>query len=141
MLITILTSVFSKFFPFIFFWANLAKFFNFTEISYRGTLLYTYYDFNVCFFKIFVIHIFWVNLVPKSEVLQINWNLAYGYITMWLLQSQCLFFRNFCHSYFSGKFGPKIWSSSDWLKLGAEVDCDMLVSILMFIFSKVLSFI
>ena len=48
------------------------KFFKITEIWYRGVLLYAYNDFNAYFFKIFVIHIFWANLVPKSEVLQIN---------------------------------------------------------------------
>ena len=48
----------------------------------RGTLLYAYYGFNVSFFKILFIHIFWANLVPKSEVLQINWNLVQAYIAI-----------------------------------------------------------
>ena len=43
-----------------------------TEIWYRGTLLYGYYDFNVYFLKIFVIHFFGAKLVPKSELLQID---------------------------------------------------------------------
>ena len=42
---------------------------------------------------------------------------------------------------FSGKFGPKIWSSSNWLKFGTEVDCYILILILMFIFSTFLLFI
>ena len=51
-----------------------------------GTLLYPYFEFNVYFFKIFVIHIFWANLVPKSEGPQIKWNLVQGYIAICLLQ-------------------------------------------------------
>ena len=47
-------------------------FFELTEIWYKGTLLYAYFDFNVYFFKIFVINIFWANLISKPEVLQIN---------------------------------------------------------------------
>ena len=46
------------------------------------------------------------------------------------------FSQNSFHSYFWGKFGPKIWSSSDWLKFGTEVDYHILILILMFIFSK-----
>ena len=48
------------------------KFSKLPEIWYRGTLLYVYYDFNVYFFKIFAIHIYWANLVPKYKVLKIN---------------------------------------------------------------------
>ena len=43
-----------------------------------GTLLFPYFEFNDYFFKIFVIHIFWANLAPKSEVPQIKWNLVQG---------------------------------------------------------------
>ena len=48
------------------------------------------------------------------------------------------FFRNSFHLYFFGNLGPKIWSSSNWLKSGTEVDCYMLISILLFVFSKFL---
>ena len=41
-------------------------------------MLCAYYDFNVYFFKSFVSHVFWTNLVPKSNVLQIDWNLIQG---------------------------------------------------------------
>ena len=58
-----------------------------------------------------------------------------------LIKVLYLFFQNSFHSHFFGKFGPKIWSSSNWLKFGTEVDCYMLISILMFIFSKFLLFI
>ena len=40
-----------------------------------------------------------------------------------------------------GKFGPKIWSSSDWLKFCTEIGYHILISILMFIFSKLFSLI
>ena len=51
------------------------------------------------------------------------------------------FFQNSFHSYFWGKFGLKICSSSNLLKFGTEVDYHILISILMFIFSKFFSFI
>ena len=76
------------------------------------------------------------NLVPKSEVLQINWNLVQGYIAIWLLEFWCLFFQNFCQSYFLGKFDLKIWSFPNWLKFSAGVHYNMSITILMFIFQK-----
>ena len=60
MLILILMFIFPKFLSFIFFgqiWSQNLKFSKLTEIWCRGTSLYGYYDFNVYFFKIFVIHI------------------------------------------------------------------------------------
>ena len=57
---------FSKFFSFVFFWqpwSQNLKFFKLTEIWNRGGLLYAYFDFVVCFFKIFVTHFFWEDLV------------------------------------------------------------------------------
>ena len=79
MLNTVSIFIFSKFFPFKFFgqiWYQNLKFFKLIEIWYSGRLLYVYFDFDVYFFKIFVIHIFWAILVLKSEVLQINWHLV-----------------------------------------------------------------
>ena len=58
-------------------WSENLEFFKLTETSYKGTLLYAYYHFNVDFFKIFVNHIFWANLVPKSDIVPIDWNLAF----------------------------------------------------------------
>ena len=66
-------------------WSRKLKFSKLTEIWDRGILLYAYYDFNVYFFEMFVIHIFWATLVPKSQVLQIMWNLGQGYIGICLL--------------------------------------------------------
>ena len=45
-------------------WSQKLKFSKLTEIWYRGTLLYTYYDFNVYFSNIFVTRVFRANLVP-----------------------------------------------------------------------------
>ena len=53
MLITFLMLIFSKFFSFIF----LGKFGLKIWSSYGGRLLYAYFDFDVYFFKGFVIHI------------------------------------------------------------------------------------
>ena len=66
-------------------WSQNLKFFKLTEIWYRGRLRYAYFDFDVYLFKIFVIPFFRANLVPKSEVLQINWNLVQAYIVTCLL--------------------------------------------------------
>ena len=38
-----------------------------------------------------------------------------------------------------GEFGPKIWSSLNWLEYDTEGNCYMIISILMFILSKFLS--
>ena len=86
----------------MFFWQicfQKLKFSRLTEIWYSGTTMYRYFEFNVYFFKNFVIHIF------------------------------------------GGKFGPKIWSSSNLLELGTGVHCYILIRVLMFNFSKLLSFI
>ena len=57
-------------------WSHNLYFFKLTEILERSTLLYAYYILNVYFFKIILIHIFWANLVPKSEVFEIDLNLV-----------------------------------------------------------------
>ena len=57
-------------------WSHNLDFFKLSEISKRGTLLYAYYSFNVYFFKKIFHHVIWANLVPKSEVLQIDLNLV-----------------------------------------------------------------
>ena len=85
MLITVSMFIFSKFFLFGKFGPK--KFFKLTEIWYSDRLLYAYFNFFVYFFKIFVIHTFWENLVAKSAVLQINWNLIERYIAICLLWS------------------------------------------------------
>ena len=79
MLISTLMFIFSKLFSFIFLGKISSQnltFVRLTEIWYRGRLPYGYFDFNVYFFNILFIHIFGANLVPKSEVLQIDWNLV-----------------------------------------------------------------
>ena len=102
---------FPNFFRFYFLgqiWSQNLKFFKLSEIWYRGRLLYTYFNFDVYFFKIFVIHIFWTNLVAKSEVLQINWNLVQAYIVTYLLWFECLIFQNFVIHLTLGKFGQNL---------------------------------
>ena len=57
---------------------------------------------------------FWASLVPKSKVIQINWNLVWVYITMCLSRFWYSFFHNFCHSWFCWQ----IWSYNlDFFKL------------------------
>ena len=75
MVIMILTIMFPKFLSLM----PLGKsgpliwsFFKLTKIA----LLHAYYSFNIYFFKVLFIHFFGANLVPKSEVLQINCNLV-----------------------------------------------------------------
>ena len=110
-----------------------------TEIWYRGTLLYVYYNFNGFFYKILFIHFFfeqiWSQNVKFFKLTEIWYRgrLLYGYfnfIVFW-------FFSKFLSFIFSlGKFGPKIWSSWNWLKCRTGVHCYMLITILMLIFSK-----
>ena len=51
---------------------------------------------------------FWANLVTKTEVLHIDWNLVQIYIALSLFRIQCQFFKFFLHSYFLGR----IWSQN-----------------------------
>ena len=147
-------------------------------------MLHAYFIFNVYFFKILFIHIFLASLVPKSEVLQINWNLVQAYIAIYcymlimiwifskffviyifggifgpiiVLQNDwnivigtllyayynfnVYFFKSFVIHIILDKFGLKIWSLPNSLKFGAGVHYHILITILMFIYSKVLSFI
>ena len=60
---------------------TVLKFSKLTEIWYSGTLIYPYFEFNVLSFIFF-----FGNLVPKSKVLQINWNLVKGCIAICLLR-------------------------------------------------------
>ena len=121
MLITILMFIFFKIL-FIFFWqiwCENRKFLKLTEISQRGTLLDAYYDLNVYFFKIFIIHNFWANLVRKFEVLQINWNLVYAYYCFMLIMILCSFFSTF----FSVMFFRQIWSQNQTFFKLTEICC------------------
>ena len=98
-------------------------------------MLYANYHFKVYFFKIFVIHIFLDNLVPKSEGLQIDWNLVQGYyITIYLLRFYCLFFQNFCYSHHFGEICPNwlessicIHSSSLWFENASSVKWNVIL--------------
>ena len=65
-------------------WSQKLKFSKLTEIWYRHKLLYPCFEFNVNFFNFFSLIFFGANLVPKSEVLQVNWNLVPGYIAIGL---------------------------------------------------------
>ena len=112
--ITILTFIFSKFFPFILFgriWSKNLKFFKSAEISYRGTLVYPYYGFNVYFFKIFVIHNILSNLSQNlkfSKLMEIWYKCTLLYASH---DFNVYFFKTFfCHT-FLGKFDLKIWGS------------------------------
>ena len=86
--------IFPKFLSFIFFWHNWSQNLNFstlTEIWYRHALLYAYYNFNVYFSKFLSVLFFWTNLVPRSEVPQINWNLVQGYVAIYFDFKVCFF--------------------------------------------------
>ena len=63
------------------------------------------------------------------------------HIAICLLRFLHLFFKNFHQSFFFAKFGPIILSSTKWLKFRTGIDCCMLITILMFTFSKFLSVI
>ena len=106
MLMTVLIFIFSKFFSFIFFrqiWSQNLKFCKLTKIWYRGRLLYAYLDFNVYFFRIFVIHIFWANKLKFDTGLH-----CYMSITILIFS-----ISKFCHSY---NF-RQIWAKSNVLHI------------------------
>ena len=102
------------------------KFSKLTKIWYRGILLYTYYDFNVYFFKILFIHIFgqiWSKNLKFFKLTEICYR---GRLTYAYFDFNVYFYKIFVIHIPLGKFGTKTWSSSNWLKC----------CILMFIFSK-----
>ena len=109
MLITILTFIFSKFLSFIFLglsWSQNLNFSKLTEICYRVTLLYAYYDFNVYFFKIFVSHTFLGKFCLKI-LSSLNWlKFGAGLLHYFILITVSVW--KFCHSY---NFG-KTWSQN-----------------------------
>ena len=83
------------------------------------TLLYAYYDFNVYFFKILSFIQFWVNLVQKSNILQIYWNMIQGYIVICWLRFSCVVFPSVSRSeIFGAKIIPKSYDviPSIWKK-------------------------
>ena len=70
MLIAILMFIFSKIFSSIFFgliWSQNLKFFILTEIWYRDSLPYTYFDFNVFFQNFCHSYFLSENLVPQNQ--------------------------------------------------------------------------
>ena len=83
MLITVLMFIFLKFFSFIFLGKFDPKIWSSSNWLKFGIEVDWYMLMSILmvfFFRISVIHTFWANLVPKSEFLQINWNLIQGYI-------------------------------------------------------------
>ena len=121
MLIATLMFIFSKIFSSIFFgliWSQNLKFFKLTEIWYRDSLPYTYFDFNV-FFSKFLSFIFSLGKFgpTKSEVCQIKWNLVQGYIVYAYFDFSVYFFKFLSihiHIFLSFIY----WSSSNWQKFG-----------------------
>ena len=118
MLIAILMFIFAKFLSPMFFgqiWSHNLDFFKFTKISLRGTLLHAHCSFNVYFFKILLFHIFWANLVPKSEVLQIYWNLVQRQRAICFFDFNVYFFKIFVIHIFLANLLPKLEVlQNDW---------------------------
>ena len=88
MLIRVFMLLFPKFLLVIYFgqiWSQNLRFSKLTSIWCSGTLLYPYYDFNLYFFHNFLNHKIWINVVQKSDVVQIDWNLAFVYIWSYML--------------------------------------------------------
>ena len=128
--------VFSKFLLFTFFWANLVPKPEVLQINRNLVQGYT----AIWLLRFWCL--FFQNLYHSCFFDQI-WSHNLDFLKLIEISSRVtfLFFQDSFHLYFLGKFGPKIRCSSNWLKFGTEVDHYMLISILMFIFSKFLSFI
>ena len=105
-LITILMFVFPEFLSLMCFeqiWSHNLKYFKLTEIWNKGRLRYAY--FNWCLF--FQNSYFWAYLVPKSDVLQINWYLVLAYIVTCLPWISMFSFSKFCQTCNFGQIWAK----------------------------------
>ena len=106
MLITILMFTFSKFLTVIFFWENLISK---SEVLQINSLIYSHYDFNVYFFKNFVVHI----ILDKTSCCP-SWPesiicVHYQY-NMSIIIESCNFSKT-CSSNIMGKFHFILFSS------------------------------
>ena len=120
MLIKILTFNFPKLFSFIFFgqiWSQNLKFFKFTEISYRDTLLYAYYNRDVYFFQSVCQSYFFEQILSQnlkfSKLTEI-W--CRGTLRHVYYDFNLYFFKSFVIDISFSKFGPKIWCCPKWLE-------------------------
>ena len=114
-------------------WFQNLEFSELTEIWYRGTLLYVYYNFNIYFFKILFIHIFLgafgAYIWNSSNLLRFHKG-VHCYMLITILSKFLLFI------FFWANLVPK----SEVLQINRNLNCYILM-ILMFIFSKFFSFI
>ena len=142
-LISILMFIFSKLFSLIYLlqiWSQNLKFFKLTDIWCRGPWPCPYFHFNVYFFKILFVHIFeqiWPQNLKFFKLTDTwyrgTWPCAYFRFNVYFFK--ILFIHIF------DQICPKVWSFSDWLNFRTEIDYDILISILMFIFSTLFSVI
>ena len=80
-------------------------------------MLHAYYNFNVCFFTIFVCHIF-LNKFGLKIWISPNW-LKFGtgvHYYMLIMILMFIFFKRFVIHIILGKFGPKIWCYPNWVE-------------------------
>ena len=117
-------------------WSQKLKFSRLAKIWCRGILPYPYFDFNVYFSKIFVIHIFWGKFGPKIWSFPNKLKFDTGVHCYMLIAILMFSFSKFCHLY---NFG-QIWAKSNWLKFDTKAHCYMLIMVLMWNFSKYLPF-
>ena len=145
MLITILTLIFSKFFSFIFFSANLVRKSELLKIDWnfvKGYIAISLLQFLMFIFSKFLSFIFfgliWSQNFKFSRLTEIwcRGTLLYAYYDF-----NVYFFKIFVSHMFLSKFSLILWSSPNCLKFGAGVfHYYMVITALMFIFSKVLSY-
>ena len=122
-------------------WSQKPKFSKLTEIWYLGTLLYPYFEFMLILSKFLWFKFFWLiwsHYVKfyKMTAISNKGTLLYAYYDF-----SVYFFKNFVSHSFLDKFHLKIWSFPNWLKFRSGVHCYLLITILTFIFFKILSFI
>ena len=129
MFITTLMFILSKFchsYNFGQIWSQNLMFSKLTEIWCRGTLLYAYYDFNVYFFKHFVIHTILGKFGPKTwcfpSWLESSICVHYQYFMLIIVENSNfsklmelhqISMLNFSkYGDFGMKFAPKIWTAN-----------------------------
>ena len=122
-------------------WSQKLKFSKFTKIWYKGTLLYPWFEFNVCFTNFFFIDIFLGKFGPKIWSSPDQLKFWTGVHCSKLITILMFILPKFLSLMFLGKFGPIIWISSNCLKFCRGIHCYLFIAVLMSIFSNFFPFI
>ena len=103
-------------------WSRYLKIYKVTEILYRVHCCMFVIILIIIFSKFLSVIHFWTNLIPKSNVNQIDWNLIQGLIVIcWSRLLMWNFSSNLLIIIFWGKFRPKLWCFPHSLAFSLEI--------------------